>query len=89
MNENLVHRKEIMEREVGKEHMLYDALGKVVHVLNETAFFVWQRCDGKHTTQDIVREVCSLSGTAEDLVRGDVEQCMATFREKGLLQGKL
>lgn len=87
MNENPIRREEVMERQIRNEHMLYDAVRKVVHVLNETAYFIWERCDGQHTIEDIVREASSASGKAEDFIRADVEQCMAVFREKGLLQG--
>ncbi len=86
MDGNPIRRKEIMERKMLNEHMLYDAVKKVVHVVNETAYFIWERCDGQHTIEDIVREASSVSGTTEDIVRADVEQCMTLFREKGLLQ---
>ena len=86
MNGNPIRREEIMERQIRDEHMLYDAVRKVVHVVNETAYFIWKRCDGQHTVEDIVREAASVSGTTEDFVRADVEQCMTLFREKGLLQ---
>jgi len=87
MNINPIRREEIMERKIANEHMLYDAAGKMVHVINESAYFIWKRCDGQHTIEDIVKEASTESGTSEILIRPDVEQCMAIFREKGLLQG--
>ena len=86
MNKSPIRREEIMERQVGKEQMLYDVVGRVVHVLNETAYFIWKRCDGQHTIEEIVKEACAESSTAEDVIRQDVEECMALFRQKGLLQ---
>ncbi len=86
MNMNPIRREEIMERKVANEHMLYDAVGKMVHVVNESAYFIWKCCDGQHTVEDIVKEASSASGTSELIIRPDVEECMDIFREKGLLQ---
>jgi len=75
-----------MERQVADEHMLYDAVGRMVHVLNESAYFIWKRCDGRHTLEDIVKEASSQDGTDQKIIRADVDECMTLFREKGLLQ---
>jgi hypothetical protein len=76
-----------MERQIGDEHMLYDFLGRVVHVLNETAYFIWQRCDGQHTIKEMIEEASSLCKAPEEEVRTDIEDCVSTFHEKrGLIK---
>ena len=80
MRANPVRREGIMERQVGDERMLYDAVGRAVHVLNETAYFIWERCDGKHSADEIVAEAVQLSDLPEEELRIDVEGCIETFR---------
>jgi hypothetical protein len=75
-----------MAREVGGELMLYDATGKVVHVLNDTARFVWERCDGKHSADDILVEAQKAYDASADAARADIHECLATFRKLSLLR---
>lgn len=80
------HREDVMEREVGDEKMIYDPAHKNVHVISETAFFVWQRCDGQHSVEDIAAEAAAKYGAAAEEVRPDIEKCLAQFRELSLLE---
>jgi hypothetical protein len=51
-----VARKEglVIER-LAEEVLVYDTDRDRAHCLNETAAFVWQRCDGRTTTTEIAR----------------------------------
>jgi hypothetical protein len=51
-----VARKEglVIER-LAEEVLVYDTDRDRAHCLNETAAFVWQRCDGRNTTTEIAR----------------------------------
>ncbi len=86
MNVKPTRLENVMERRVGNDRMLYDAAGRAVHVLNETALFVWQRCDGEHSVQDIISEAASVYTISTDKIQGDIEECMAALRSKGLLK---
>ena len=43
--------------ELGDEVMLYDAANEKIHVLNHTAYLIWNFCDGYHTIKDIEEEM--------------------------------
>ncbi len=86
MSENPIRRSEIMERKVGDEHMLYDTLGRRVHVLNPTAYLLWNRCDGDHSLDEIIAEAASATGAPEEQVRADIEECLDSFRNLSLLK---
>ena len=45
---------EVSARKVDKEIVLVDNDGMQVHQLNETASYIWDKCDGKHTVADVV-----------------------------------
>ena len=78
-------RDGIMSREVGDERMLYDAAGRAVHVLNGSAEWIWDHCDGTHTIEEIIAEAVELFGADEAEIRTDVDECLATFTERNLL----
>ena len=51
-----VARKQgLVIQELPDEVLVYDLDRDRAHCLNSTAAFVWQRCDGKHTTAQIAR----------------------------------
>ena len=79
-------REDVMERRVGNDHMLYDATGRAVHLLNATALFVWRRCDGSHAVQDIIGEAASVYNVTREQIQADIEECLAAFHNKALLK---
>ncbi|NSW56574.1 MAG: PqqD family protein [Armatimonadetes bacterium] len=81
-----VRRKDLLGRQVADEWMIYDASGKAVHVLNETARFVWDRCDGEHDVEDIVAEAVALYEVSEAEAREDILACLASFAELSILE---
>ena len=66
----------LMERDLAAERILYDVSGKVVHVLNEVASFVWSLCDGKNTIDDIVKLATDSYDVPEEDARADIEACL-------------
>lgn len=84
--DTLKKRSGILERPVGEEHMLYDASGRKVHVLSETAFFVWNLCDGEQSQDDIILQAGSEFECAPESLREDIAGCIAEFRSLGLLE---
>ena len=85
MNEKPMGRQDVLERQVGDEWMLYDAVGRAVHVLNAPARFVWQLCDGQHTLEDFVREALAQFEGDEASVRQDILECLQAFDRAGVL----
>ncbi|MCE9629082.1 MAG: PqqD family protein [Candidatus Vogelbacteria bacterium] len=48
--------------EFGEDGALYDAAGGLVHVLNDSAFFIWQKCDGMTTVEDLLEQMLQRYG---------------------------
>jgi hypothetical protein len=86
MEINPHRREDVMERRVGSDHMLYDATGRAVHVINETALFVWKRCDGDNAVEDIISEAVSVYKISRETAQADIEECLAALRSKALLK---
>ena len=83
---NPIHNSDILLQEAGEETLLYSPEGRAVHVLNPTARFVWDRCDGQHSVGDLAQALREQFGVAPvHDVEGDVRRTLGTFAEKGLL----
>jgi hypothetical protein len=79
-------RPEIHAQELGEELLLLGADGNAVHVLNPTARWIWERCDGRHTAAEIAEALrASFAVAPERDVAADVERTLSVFAAKGLL----
>lgn len=77
----------ILARDIGGETLLYSAEKKAIHILNPTARFIWQLCDGRHAVADIAVALQTNFSVAPDRdVTDDVRRTLAVFADKGLLQ---
>jgi pyrroloquinoline quinone biosynthesis protein D len=66
--------------------MLYDSSSNTFHVLNETAEFIWELCDGEHSVDEIEDEVRAHFDVPEGIdLRTDIERTLAALEKKGLL----
>lgn len=87
MSEDRPIKKNLTLRETkGKDTVLYDGETREIHVLNPTAFAVWELCDGEHSLKDmeeIIRHKFSISEERD--VLQDIQQVIGTLAEKGLI----
>lgn len=72
-------------REVGDEHVVYAPESHEVVVLNGTAQWIFARCDGTRTMQNLVDELGAEFDAAPDVLAADLHTTIAHFRQKGLL----
>ena len=80
-------RQDLKLQEVGREGLLYDHDGELIHILNVTALAIWKACDGEcdaAAIESIVRE--KFSGLDGHDIRGDIERLLSQLEERGLLQ---
>src|SRR5277367_2519679 len=67
MNDDLVpKRKPMIVRQLRDELLVYDKKSKKAYCLNTTAADVWGLCDGKRTTEKIVRHFGSTEESVID-----------------------
>ena len=53
----LARKDGLVIQDLPDEVLVYDLDGDRAHCLNQTAAFVWQRCDGRNTTAQITRKL--------------------------------
>jgi hypothetical protein len=61
-------------------------LGRLQCELNETARFIFDRCDGTRSIETLARAVASEYEVDLDTARTDVATCVTELREMGLVQ---
>ena len=80
-----VRRTDLLEVSFGLDVGLYDENAKRVHVLNATAKFVWDRCDGASTISQVAQLLKSNYALRENQdIYGDIEQILDRFEREGL-----
>jgi hypothetical protein len=78
-------RLDLSVREVDSEVIVLDRQANQIHQLNYTASFIWRRCDGRHSTDDIIREFTECFGVAPDVARDAVVASVRQLDALGLL----
>ena len=82
-----VRKPGITVKDIGGEILLYNTAEKAIHLLNPTAQLIWELCDGEHTPEDMDHVVrANFSVPDEHNVSADIQQTLAVFADKGLLQ---
>jgi hypothetical protein len=66
-------------RRVGADVLVHDQVHDQVHVLNATAGFVLERCDGTRSTSEIAMALSLASGVEFAHVNLDVEAVLSEF----------
>jgi len=82
-------RRDLVLQEVGREGLLYDRDGELIHILNATAIEIWRVCDGVRDLDAIESAIRSkFSGVGSHDIRGDIEKLLTQLHERGLLEGE-
>jgi radical SAM protein with 4Fe4S-binding SPASM domain len=74
-------------RTLGSERIVYDPATHEVVVLNETAAFVLERCDGAHSVAEILRALEERYAAPRERLSADLQGVLADLAARKLLQG--
>jgi len=78
-------RNEITVQVIGEEVMLYDDGSDTIHVLNHSAYAVWNLCNGENTREDMFKKLSTLYPDAGNQLSDDIQETLQDFRLKLLL----
>ena len=78
-------RQNILVQEVDNEVLIFDKKDNKIHQLNETASFIWEKCDGINSIDVIVSELVSDFNISLEEAEKDVLNTLSLFRENHLL----
>jgi PqqD family protein of HPr-rel-A system len=82
-----LRRGDLVCEELDGEAILYDSRCGAVHHFNAMTLCVWNACDGSHTAAAIATALAERHVIRADEALAHVEQLIAEFRARDLLQG--
>ena len=79
-------RSDVITRDVRNQRVLYDNVSHSSHVLNETAEFIWNLCNGEHSVLELAAEVRAYFDVPADVdLETDIKITLKSLEKKGLL----
>jgi hypothetical protein len=78
-------RSGVRARAVDGEMLLLDRQQQLVHQLNSTASYIWERCDGGHTLMTIADELGQVFDVDSETVTRDVAAAVRQLETAGLV----
>jgi len=72
-------------RDLGDERVVYEPRSHEVVVLNPTAVFIFERCDGNRSVADLLADLMACYDAPEDVLRRDLLETIEELRARGLL----
>jgi hypothetical protein len=74
-----------MVREVDREILLLDTESDQIHQLNQTASFIWRRCDEAASAEEIAALLATEFEVEEDTALKDVVEVLGKLRALNLI----
>ena len=79
-----MRRTDLLVHELDGEALLYDAGRADTHRLNQTAFLIWQRCDGSRDATRIAAELVDAYDVTLEVAFEHVVKILGEFRQRHL-----
>ena len=79
-------RADVKSRTVEGEMVVLDQGGGFVHQFNQTATYIWERCNGQYTPAEIAAQLCELFDVDQETALKDVAESIRQLQELKLLQ---
>ncbi|MFZ7111191.1 MAG: PqqD family protein [Desulfatiglandales bacterium] len=87
-NDRPQKKPNVHARKLGDEWLLYDPETERLHIVNQTAEYVWRLCDGKNSLEKIKAELRTRYDIAdEQQLHNDLTSILNEFDQIGVLQG--
>jgi pyrroloquinoline quinone biosynthesis protein D len=80
-----LRRLDLMVRVIEREAVVLVPERTEVHQLNETATWVWLRCDGAHSVAEIAAQMSALYDAPVEVLLADVSELISDLERRNLL----
>ena len=85
MNNRIIKAEDLISRQIGSETVVIKDNGLSTHVLNKTAAYIWELCDGTCGVDCITGKICERFEVDSDQANADVRSTIDQLLEIGLL----
>jgi hypothetical protein len=79
-------RNDVNVRVVDGEVVILDRQADLIHQLNHTASYIWDRCDGRSTAAEIARQLAAVFNVDASTAIHDVATTVTQLYRLGLLE---
>ncbi len=79
-------RSDVNSRVVDGETVVLDRQQGLIHQLNHTATYIWERCDGRATVEEIAAQLAETFDVASEIALQDVARMTEHFQALQLLE---
>lgn len=77
--------EDVIWRRIGDEVVVIKDDGLATHVLNKTAAFIWEMCDGKCGVDEITERLCERFDVSLEEARADVSEIIEKLTQLGIM----
>ena len=86
INDSPTRRMNVNVRFVDNEFIVLDRQSGLIHRLNRTAGYIWERCNGRSTTLDIASQLARDFEVPSDVATADTLSCVEQLQTLNLLK---
>jgi hypothetical protein len=79
-------RADVNVRIVDGEVVVLDRQSNLIHQLNHTASYIWDRCDGQSTVAEIANQLAAVFDVDANTASQDVATTIMQLHSRGLLE---
>lgn len=85
MVSRLVQAEDVIWRRIGEEIVVIKDDGLATHVLNKTAAFIWEMCDGGCGIDEITTRLCERFDVSSEEASADVREITEKLMHLGIM----
>jgi hypothetical protein len=82
----IVQAEDIIWRRIGDDLVVIKEDGLATHVLNKTAAFIWEMCDGKRGMDEIAASLCEHYDVSPEEACADTIETIETLTKAGITE---
>jgi len=86
MGKHVAQSKDVIWRRIGDDIVVIKDGGLSTHVLNKTAAFIWEACDGKSGIDEIASKICERFEVAYDEAHSDVNNIVKVLTKASIVK---
>ena len=86
MGKHIAQSKNVIWRRIGDDIVVIKDGGLSTHVLNKTAAFIWEMCDGKYGIDEITSKICEHYEVSFEEAHADVNETVKILTKASVLK---
>ncbi len=85
MANRIAQSTDVIWRRIGDEVVVIKDDGLSTHVLNKTAAFIWESCNGGHNVDEITSKLCERFDVSLETARADIIEITGKLMQVGIM----